>query len=172
MSNLYIEAAEGIKRAAKQHEVFVAAAEVLDRAGSFEQAAKEAQQARDAAVAQHELVLQNIEQAKKDLSGIIREGERLRLEASERIKREGEDVMAKVRIEADKALADAAQEAGQIKSAAVAEAAALKESSAKLRDEIDASTKERDSLSAQVEALEQQHQKLEKAISSLKAKFA
>jgi chromosome segregation ATPase len=47
--NIYNEAADAIKRAAKQYEVFVQAAAVLERAGSFEQAAKEAEQAAAAA---------------------------------------------------------------------------------------------------------------------------
>lgn len=49
--NKFQEAAENIRRAAKLYEAYVAAAEALDRAGSFEQAAQEADAARAKAVA-------------------------------------------------------------------------------------------------------------------------
>lgn len=50
MSNVYIDAADAIRRAAKQYEVYTKAAEVLEHSGSFVQAAEEAKLAAAAAV--------------------------------------------------------------------------------------------------------------------------
>ena len=64
MSNVYQEAADAIKRIAKLNEAYTLAAEVLDQAGSFTQAAEEAKKATDSAKAELDQITAELAKAK------------------------------------------------------------------------------------------------------------
>ena len=72
MSNLMTEAADAIRRAAKQHEIYVKAAEALEQIGSIKQAAGEAEAAAKTAVAQREQALAQLAQAQASAVETVR----------------------------------------------------------------------------------------------------
>lgn len=172
----YTQAADALKRMAVQYKNIVSVAEALDSLGSIEGAAKEA----NAALAK----------ARKDRDAFIAKFEQ------EMTKCKGDLAIAQAA--ADKTLADAKQQADDMKKSAIAtgekKAAALVEAAQEKADridlkcagaEMDAAVKLRSildsiasesskllTLNAATEEAQAQYDKLDKALSAIKAKFA
>jgi hypothetical protein len=168
----YHEAADSIRRAAKQYEVFVKAAEILETTGSFENAAKEAQAAHAAAVKARDTALGELAQAKVDLAKAID----LAAKVSKGAKEEFEAVLADARIKAENeatGIKDKAK-AAAAKIIAVANAKA-EEAEARMRandEEAAQLATEVKELRAECQVLVADRDKLQAAMDSLKAKFA
>lgn len=168
----YHEAADAIRRAAKQYEVFVKAAEILESTGSFENAAKEADAARLKAAAARDAALAELAQAKTDLAAAKAQAKKIADESLEaydaamadaRIKgaNEAHEMKEKAKADAEKIMAAAHAKAVK----AAAEAQANEERASQLATEV----KE---LAAECHALVTDRDRLQGAIDSLKAKFA
>ena len=166
------EAADFIKRQAKLHEQFVVAAEALDRVGSLEQAEKEAQAAlkkADAARVDAEAALLKIQ---GDIDAAKPIADQIKADAAAEAKAKADATVAKAEAKAAKIVAAAEDTAKTVEAASneqLAQAQADLEALQAQRALVEADvSKAKEALAAtQIE-----HDKLVKAIESMKAKFA
>jgi colicin import membrane protein len=171
MSNSYIEAADAIRRAAKQYEMFVKTAEALDRVGSFEQAAKEADAARVKAASERDQALAELAEAKKQVTEERAAAKKARATAQQ----QAETLLAEAKVQAQAEAAKQAEAAAAAASKVVEDAQAL---AGKIRaeaqqeqvrlDGLQASVKEK---TTEVAGLIAQRDQLTSAIEQLRTKF-
>ena len=171
MSN-YTDAADFIKRQAKLHEGFVTAAEMLERIGSVEQAAAEAQRAREiaeAAKGKAELELATLQTQIDDAQD---QAAQIILDAGDSAKAKAADnemqanQKAQIIIERAQANADAMTEVSKAdRTRALEDLSLITSKAAALRAAAEASQ-------AAVDAAQKEHDRLNAAIEALKSKFA
>ena len=77
MSTIFNDAADALRRAAKQHEIYVKTAEALERVGSFAQAAQEAEKAAADAAVERDRLLDEVEAAKVEKTKVKKAIEKL-----------------------------------------------------------------------------------------------
>lgn len=168
----YSDAADFIKRQAKLHEGFVTAAEMLDRIGSVELAAQEAQRARETAEAARgkaELELAAIQTQIDDAKDAAAQ---ILLDASDAAKAKAADIEMQANQTAEKILYLAKKEAQQIVSNINARRNAGLDDVAKLTAQAAALKAAAEASQAAVDAAQKEHDRLNKAIEALKSKFA
>ena len=166
------DAADFIKRQAKLHEGFVTAAEMLERIGSVEQAAAEAQRAREiaeAAKGKAELELATLQTQIDDAQD---QAAQIILDAGDSAKAKAADIemqanqKAQRTIEQAQANADAVTEVSKAdRTRALEDLSLITSKAAALRAAAEASQ-------AAVDAAQKEHDRLNKAIEALKSKFA
>lgn len=159
-----INAADAIRRLAKQYEQMVFAAEVLDKIGSLDQVTKEQSAAADAARAEADKAKAEVKKAKDDLKKVKDDAAEVVADAQAKADR----VRGEAEIEANRLIEDAASQAtvaaSKIIDAARAEAVSIKESTK-------ADVAKANKAKADLQAAEAELVKLQAAIDALKSKF-
>lgn len=172
MSNAYIEAADAIRRAAKQYELFVQAAEVLARAGSFEQAAREAEAAAAKAKGERDAYLKELEDARVSVRNERGKAKQARDEAAGKAAEIVEAAKKEAVAAADAIREQATAQAVEAKARAEAAARKAQEQLQELNDECaDLSTKAK-VLRAEIAGLSKDRDAVAQALEALRAKFA
>jgi dsDNA-specific endonuclease/ATPase MutS2 len=171
MSN-YNDAADFIRRQAKLHEGFVTAAEMLERIGSVEQAAAEAQRAREiaeAAKGKAELELATlqtqIDYAKDAAAQIL-------LDAGDSAKTQAADIIMQANQTAQNILAREKANAESVAEASKAERLKALDDLSLITSKAAALRAAAEASQAAVDAAQKEHDRLNAAIEALKSKFA
>ena len=172
MSNAYIEAADAIQRAAKQYQLFVQAAEVLARAGSFEQAAREAETAAAKAKAERDAYLKELDEARVSVRNERGKAKQARDEAAGKAAEIVEAGKKDALVQAEAIIRQATSQAEDAKARAEAAARKAQEQLQELNDECaDLSTKAK-VLRAEIVGLSKDRDAVAQALEALRAKFA
>lgn len=171
MSNI-TEAADFIKRQAAIYKGFVSAAEALDRVGSLEQAATEAQTASNAAKEELSATLDELAKAKKDLTDAKAKAAAVKTDAEANADSRLDIAIANANREGAKIMEQAnAYRASVLEQVEITKAASVAEFNEQFA-KTDAVKAEVAALRETVSSLEGDRVSLEKAIASLKSKFA
>ena len=165
------EAADAIRRISKHLEGFRIAAEALDRVGSVDNAAQEAQSARDAAVKQKVKADMELSDAIKSLDATRQEQKAL-VEATDA---KGKEMIAaateKAKLVADSILREAQDKAANLVSQANSESLRINSATATIAAGVVAAEEAKATLDAEIAAKEGQLSELNDALNKLKAKF-
>ena len=167
----YSDAADFIKRQAKLHEGFVTAAEMLDRIGSVELAAQEAQRARataEAGKAKAELEWATIQAQINDAKDAAAQ---ILLDAGDAAKAKAADVVMQANQTAQSILAREKANADMVAEASKAERLKAMDELELIASKAGALKAAADASQAAVDAAQKEHDRLNKAIEALKAKF-
>ena len=168
----YSEASDFIKRQAKLHEGFVTAAAMLDRIGSVELAAEEAQRARataEAGKAKAELEWATIQAQINDAKDAAAQ---ILLDAGDAAKAKAADVVMQANQTAQSILAREKANADMVAEASNAERLKALEELGLIKTEFAAYEISVADRKAAVDAAQKEHDRLIKAIDVLKSKFA
>lgn len=163
----YTEAADFIKRQANVYRGFVQLSDALDRIGSVELAAKEAQDARASAELDRDVAQAALSKINNEIDAAKDEAARVLVEAGESARTQAARILADAREEADRVLASATANASQALASANAKADqvradyqalqvlsdGLKETVASQRDAVGVAQKELERITAEVVAL-------------------
>ena len=167
----YSDAADFIKRQAKLHEGFVTAAEMLDRIGSVELAAQEAQRARataEAGKAKAELEWATIQAQINDAKDAAAQ---ILLDAGDAAKAKAADVVMQANQTAQSILAREKANADMVAEASKAERLKAMDELELIASKAGALKAAADASQAAVDAAQKEHDRLNKAIEALKSKF-
>lgn len=171
MSN-YNDAADFIKRQAKLHEGFVTAAEMLERIGSVEQAAAEAQRAREiaeAAKGKAELELATLQTQIDDAKDAAAQ---ILLDAGDSAKTQAADIIMQANQTAQNILAREKANAESVAEASKAERLKALDDLSLITSKAAALRAAAEASQAAVDAAQKEHDRLNAAIEALKSKFA
>jgi DNA anti-recombination protein RmuC len=169
--SIYHDAADAIRRAAKQHEIYVAAAALLERAGSFEQAAQEAElrSARaNEALVQHEGALR---QARERLQELQAQADEMVEAANERAKAIAKDALVRADALMNDAEARAKEAVAKIEEAGVARAAELRQEAETLAEQVEVGQGRVRALGEEIAAKQAKVDELNAAIAGLREKL-
>lgn len=176
MSNKYIQASDAIKTIANRFKGIIELGEALESIGSIEQATKEADaqlaKARKARDAFEEKFKAESEASAKQLQADAAESLAIRDAAKAEAASLKEKAIKAGEEKASKIVADANSQADAILQAARVKLAGLETQTAELESQYLANVQANADLSAKVEDLTSQYEKLDKALATLKAKFA
>lgn len=167
----YSDAADFIKRQAKLHEGFVTAAEMLDRIGSVELAAQEAQRARETAEAARgkaELELATIRTQIDDAKDAAAQ---ILLDAGDAAKAQASDIVMQANQKAQKIVSAATEAADMTSQDSKAERLKALDDLSLITSKAAALKAAAEASQAAVDAAQKEHDRLTKAIEALKAKF-
>lgn len=166
------DAADFIKRQAKLHEGFVTAAEMLERIGSVEQAAAEAQRAREVAEAakgKAELELATLQTQIDDAQD---QAAQIILDAGDAAKTKAADIIMQANQTAQNILAREKAAADMVAEASKAERLKALDDLSLITSKAAALKAAAEASQAAVDAAQKEHDRLNKAIEALKSKFA
>ena len=172
MSNIYFDAADAIKRAAKQYEIFVAAAQALEQAGSFEQAAKESAAASQQAKIELYNATKDLQEVKAQIKDERSKAKQLADDAARKAAALLADAQVKAEEAARKVRADADAYAASVQADAMAARKAFDAELVTVKDEIARGAQALKAQQAQVKDLADQRDALLAEISAIRAKFA
>jgi cellulose biosynthesis protein BcsQ len=172
MSNKHFEAADALRRAAKLLESFKLAHDAMESIGSIEQAAKEAEARAAKAKAEAEAAAAELADTKKAAAAEKAKGKK----AEDDAKAKADAILADAQAKADtytvNAMAAADAAASAVTKAAEDRKVKLADELAALSAEVAGLGMDRTKLVADIKDLTASKAQLEKAIESLKAKFA
>jgi flagellar biosynthesis chaperone FliJ len=147
------EAADAIRRAAKKYQLFVEAAEILERIGSLEQATAEADQAKKVAVDARVAAEAAYVAAEAARAKVVDETARMRADAEAEAKSVIDAAHARAQEESKAIVKAAMDDAIAIGNDANAKASAVAGEVAKMQNQINVLTEHRAALEADVTAL-------------------
>ena len=168
----FSDAADFIKRQAKLHEGFVTAAEMLDRIGSVEQAAAEAQRAREVAEAakgKAELELATLQTQIDDAQD---QAAQIILDAGDSAKAKAEEILMQANQSAHNIIQSARINADAVTETSKAERLKAQDDLALITSKAAALKAAAEASQAAVDAAQKEHDRLNAAIEALKSKFA
>ena len=166
------DAADAIRRAAKQYEVFVKAAEVLEIAGSLDNAAKEAQKARDAAIKQKAKAEEALVELMAKMQAIKDEAVAIMVEVKEEAKTLTEKAEADAKLKANAIIDKATQTAELTYNKLDADKAKAQDELEKLTAKITEFTQASSILDVEIALKQKQLDSLTASLEKLKAKLA
>jgi hypothetical protein len=171
MSNIYLDAADAIRRAAKQFEVYTKAAEVLENAGSFVQAADEAKVVAAAAVAEREQAEADLAAAKASAKKIRDQSAELWSDAQEKAKRVVEEAVETAKVSAADIIRTAEGTATGIVANAQGHVRAAADKAQALEAQIEGLVTRTNALVEEIKAKEAKVTSLDSALAKLRSKL-
>jgi len=168
----YSDAADFIKRQAKLHEGFVTAAEMLDRIGSVELAAQEAQRARETAEAARGKAELELATIRTQIDDAQDQAAQIILDAGDAAKAKAADIEMQANQKAQRTIEQAQASADAILEASKAERLKAQDDLALITSKAAALKAAAEASQAAVDAAQKEHDRLTKAIEALKSKFA